>query len=139
MVESPNPPTKLSKRAARRLIQRAFVLMGRDKALRQYIRKVRLATLWILEDWELTWTVFLERGRFEVARRPAKRPDVTLTWLTSKEFFQQAEQAGVGAPQIEYLLAQVRPRFFEPILRGFFTSLRHVLSHPVDDQGESLL
>jgi len=133
-----DPAASLSKRAARRLIQRAFVLAAREKAIRQLIREAELSTLWVLQDWKLEWTVFLHRGRFEVERRPAKHPDVTLLWPTAQEFFQQAERAG-GHVQVEFIPPQQRRRFFEPLLRGFFASLRQVLRNPVDDQGESLL
>ena len=139
MLESENPGTTLSKRAARRIIQRAFVLTGRDKSVRQHLRTAQLATLWVLEDWDLAWTVSLHRGRLEVARRPAKHPDVTLSWPTAEEFFHQAERVGDGAVQVHILPAQEHPRFFQPLLRGFFSALRHVLSNPVDDQGVSLL
>jgi hypothetical protein len=139
MLETKNPGTTLSKRAARRIIQRAFVLMGREKTLRQQIRESELATLWTIEDWDLEWTVFLHRGRFQAERRPVKHPDVTLTWATAKEFFEQAEQPDATLGQVRVIPAQERHRFFESLLRGFFTCLRHVLSNPVDDQGESLL
>ena len=140
--ESPprqDPATALSKRAARRIIQRAFVLMGRDKFLRQQIRESQITTLWIVEDWELEWTVFLHRGRFEVERRPAKHPDVTLMWPTAAEFFQQVDRCGEDQVRVQVLPAQEHRRFFETLLRGFFACLRHVLANPVDDVGESLV
>jgi hypothetical protein len=130
---------QLSKRAARRIIQRAFVLMGRDKALRQHIREADLTTLWALEDWDLAWTVAFRRGRFEVERRPARHPDVTLTWATAQEFFRPDDPAEDGSQQVRLEPAEGHRRFFQPLLRGFFNSLRHVLRNPVDDTGESLL
>jgi hypothetical protein len=136
---SQGPVTALSKRAARRIIQRAFVLMGRDKALRQQIRESALTTLWIVEDWELAWTVHLHHGRFGVERRPAKHPDVTLTWATAEEFFQQAERADGTTGQVQIVPAPERRRFFQTLLRGFFTCLRRVLLNPIDDVGESLV
>ena len=129
----------LSKRAARRIIQRAFVLMGKDKVLRQQIRESQITTLWIVEDWDLEWTVFLHRGKFELERRPAKHPAVTLSWPTAEEFFQQADRSGEAKVQAKIFPAQDRRRFFETLLRGFFACLRHVLANPVDDFGESLL
>jgi hypothetical protein len=138
-LPSQDPAASLSKRAARRIIQRAFVLMGRDKVLRQQIRESEITTLWIVEDWELEWTVFLHRGRFEVERRPAKHPDVTLAWPTAEEFFQQVDRSGDAGVQFQILPAQERRRFFDTLLRGFFACLRHVLANPVDDVGESLL
>jgi hypothetical protein len=134
-----DPATSLSKRAARRIIQRAFVLMGRDKVLRHQIREAEIITLWIIEDWDLEWTVFLHRGRFEVERRPAKHPAVTLSWPTATEFFQQVDRAESAGIQAQILPAQERHRFFETLLRGFFACLRHVLANPIDDVGESLL
>jgi len=64
---------------------------------------------------------------------------VTLTWPTAEEFFEQAEQSGAGAPPVNLLPAEGHRRFFEPLLRGFYKALRHVLGNPVDDVGESLL
>jgi hypothetical protein len=138
-ILSEDPATSLSKRAARRIIQRAFVLMGRDKTLRQQIRESEITTLWIIEDWELAWTVLFHRGRFEVERREAKHPDVTLTWVTAQEFFQQVDRASNSDVQVQMVPAQEHRRFYETILRGFFANLRHVLSNPVNDVGESLL
>ncbi len=134
-----DPAASLSKRAARRIIQRAFVLMGRDKVLRSHIREAEITTLWIVEDWELEWTVFFRRGRFEVERRPAKHPDVTLAWPTAEEFFRQVDRPSDANVQVQILPPQERRRYFETLLRGFFTCLRHVLANPIDDVGESLL
>jgi hypothetical protein len=134
-----DPATSLSKRAARRIIQRAFVLMGKDKVLRQQIRESQITTLWIVEDWDLEWTVFLHRGKFELERRPAKHPDVTLSWPTAEEFFRQVDRSGDANVQVEILPEQEHRRFFETLLRGFFSTLRHVLANPVDALGESLL
>ncbi len=114
-------------------------MMGRDKALRRQIRESEIITLWIVEDWELEWTVFLHRGKFEVERRPAKHPDVTLTWNTAEEFFQQANRPSGVDTVVQIAPLQDRRRFFETLLRGFFTYLRHVLENPVDDVGESLI
>ena len=44
------------------MIQRAIVLTGRDRSVRQNIREVRIATLWVLENWNHERTVNLERG-----------------------------------------------------------------------------
>jgi hypothetical protein len=134
-----DPATALSKRAARRIIQRTFVLMGKDKVLKQQIRESEITTLWIIEDWELEWTIFLHRGKFELERRPAKHPDVTLSWSTAEEFFRQVDRCGDANVQVEILPEQERRRFFETLLRGFFATLRHVLANPVDALGESLL
>jgi hypothetical protein len=113
--------------------------MGREKTLRQQIRESELATLWIIEDWELEWSVFLHHGRLKVERRPARHPDVTLTWASGEEFLKQAEQPDATLGQVRIIPAQERRRFFEALLRGFFACLRRVLSNPVDEQGDSLL
>lgn len=134
-----DPSTSLSKRAARRIIQRTFVLMGKDKFLRQQIRESEITTLWIIEDWQLDWSVYLHRGKFEFERRSAKHPDVTLSWATAEEFFRQAECSGDADVQVEILPEQDRRRFMATLLRGFFTTLRQVLANPVDALGESLL
>ncbi len=134
-----DPATALSKRAARRIIQRTFVLMGKDKVLRQQIRESEIATLWIVEDWELEWSVYLHRGKFEFERRSAKHPDVTLSWPTAEEFFRQVDRSGDANVQVQILPEQERRRFLETLLRGFFATLRHVLANPVDALGESLL
>jgi len=135
----PENENQLSKRAARRIIQRAFVLMGRDKAWRHYIRETELSTLWVLEDWDLAWTVLLRRSKFEVERCAAKHPDVTLTWTTADEFFDLTEAGERGSQHVQFDPPDGQRRFFEPLLRGFFNALRHVLDNPVDDTGESLL
>ena len=139
MLPAQDPATSLSKRATRRIIQRTFVLMGRDKVLKQQIRESEITTLWIIEDWELEWTVFLHRGRFEIERRPAKHPDVTLSWPTAADFFRQVDSSGNTDVQAQIVPEQNRRRFFETLLRGFFATLRNVLANPVDGAGESLL
>ena len=134
-----DPATSLSKRAARRIIQRTFVLMGKDKVLRQLIRESEITTVWMIEDWELEWTVLLRRGKFEVERRQSKRPDITLTWPTAEEFFRQVDRSGDASVQVEMTPEQDHPRFFETLLRGFFSTLRSVLENPVDAVGQNLL
>jgi hypothetical protein len=134
-----DPATSLSKRAARRIIQRTFVLMGKDKVLRQLIRESEITTVWMIEDWELEWTVLLRRGKFEVERRQSKRPDITLTWPTAEEFFRQVDRSGDASVQVQMTPEQDHPRFFETLLRGFFSTLRSVLENPVDAVGQNLL
>ena len=134
-----DPATSLSKRAARRIIQRTFVLMGKDKVLRQQIRESEITTVWIVEDWELEWTVLLHRGKFEVERRQSKHPDVTLSWPTAAEFFRQVDALGDASIQVQIIPEQDQPRFFETLLRGFFATLRHVLENSVDAVGQNLL
>ena len=97
--ESLLPP---SKRAARRILQRAFVLTGRDRQLRQHIREARLTTLWILEDWDLVWTVTIDHGKIEFERRPAKHQDLTLSWQTASEFFSCAREGTLPESRLEW-------------------------------------
>jgi hypothetical protein len=128
-----------SKRAARRILQRAFVLTGRDKQFRQHIREARVTTLWVLEDWDLVWSVMLDRGKIEFERRPAKRPDLTFRWPTAQEFFllpgarRLPESSSPGA--VDPVLRRLASLF----LQCFLGHLGHVLRHPVDGAGESLL
>jgi hypothetical protein len=64
---------------------------------------------------------------------------VTLSWPTAEEFFKQVDRSGETNVQVQILPAQEHRRFFETLLRGFFTCLRHVLTNPIDDAGEGLL
>jgi len=128
-----------SKRAARRILQRAFVLTGRDRPLRQHIREARVTILWVLEDWDLVWTIIIDRGKIEFARRPAKHPDLTLSWRTASEFFSSASLSLLSEGSLERAEnAEVR-RVASHLLNSFFGYLGHVLRNPVDGAGESLL
>jgi hypothetical protein len=154
-TESLLPP---SKRAARRIVQRAFVLTGRDRHLRQQIRSARFTTLWILEDWDLVWTVIIDRGKLEFERRPAKHPDLVFSWRTASHFFTSASEerrgvalvADVGQPQGSPQLGDTQRaltltgngelrRVASNLLHCFLGHLGHVLRNPVDGSGESLL
>jgi hypothetical protein len=134
--ESPLPP---SKRAARRIIQRAFVLTGRDRQLRQHIREAHLTTLWILEDWDLVWTVTIDRGKIEFDRRPAKHPHLTVCWQTANEFFSCARESASPQSRLELAENIELRRVSNHLLKSFFGHLGHVLRNPVDGAGESLL
>jgi hypothetical protein len=140
----PDAPA-LSRRAARRLIQRAFVLTGRDRKVRQHIREARLTLLWVLEDWGFAWTVLLERGGLVFDRRPAKRPDVTFTWQTAREFFSQAEQGRLverdpsSHEGFRYEGPPESKRALEPLWRAFAAALGEVLKNPVDENGDPLV
>jgi hypothetical protein len=138
-AEDIGPLLKLSKRGARRLIQRAFVLAGRDKHLRQSIREAHITTRWVLEDWNLVWTVVLDRGKILFERRPARKPDLTLSWRASEQFFQQAEDGTFTDQSFDLDGKLELRRLCEPLLRGFFKCLARVLRNPVDETGESLL
>ena len=78
MLEPETAPAlqELSRRAARRLIQRATVLAGRDRNVRQHIREARVTMHWVLEDWGFGGTVILDRGRINFDRRPVRHPYV---------------------------------------------------------------
>lgn len=130
---------RLSKRGARRLIQRAFVLAGRDRAVRQHLRQANLTTLWIIEGWGFAWTVVLHQGRIEFERRPAKNPDVTLAWLTAEEFFNQIENGAPGEGAFEVAGNPALQKFTEQLYQAFRTSLRELLRNPVDEDGHPLV
>ncbi len=134
--ESLLPP---SKRAARRILQRAFVLTGRDRQLRQHIREAHLTTLWIVEDWDLVWTVTIDRGKIEFERRPARHPDLTLSWQTASEFFSCAREGTLPESRLELAGNLELQRVASNLLKCFLGHLGHVLRNPVDGAGESLL
>lgn len=131
-------PRPLSKRAARRLIQRAVVLVGRDRHVRQWLREARMVTLWVIEDWGFTWTVELDRGRIHFERRPAKHPDVTLTWQTAEGFFREIESGKEREFGHESLDKPASRRLLSPVLRAFCLHLRQLLREPVDDYGDPI-
>jgi hypothetical protein len=134
-----DPAPELSKRAARRLIQRALVLMARDKHIRQHIREVEVVSLWTLGDWDFIWTVILDRGKIEFERRPAKRPDLALAWKSAGDFWEQVETGSASEGGVEYGGKPELRHFGEEFLKWFLVSLRHVFHNPVDDVGENLL
>lgn len=131
-------PSTLSKRAARRLIQRAFVLAGRDRNVRQHIREARGAILWVIEDWDLAWTTFLKKGKLEFDRRPAKCPDLTLSWPTAEEFFAQGETDARRNDGPQRTGRTELWKFVQPVYGTFFAALREVLQDPVDEDGVRL-
>jgi hypothetical protein len=95
-----------------------------------------------LQDWDLAWTVIVDRGRIEFDRRPAKHPDLTLSWETANEFFSRASLSFRGGlPESFPELAgniELR-RIASHLLNSFLGQLGHVLRNPVDGAGESLL
>ena len=137
-LKVPDQPS-ISKRAARRLIQQAFVLTSRDRSVRQHIREARLATLWVLEDWDFEWTVALDRGKVWFDRRPARLPDVTLTWPDAAKFFAciQEGRAPKDAMVMEGNLAF--RHYVDLVFRSFCRSLERVMKDPVDDAGNKLM
>jgi len=137
--ESIQDSLPFSKRAARRLIQRAFVLVGRDRHVRDHLRAASMVTLWVLEDWKLAWTVGMDRGKIHFERRPAKRPDLTLTWRTAEGFFKQI-QTGCRAKDSPEICGDASLRkLVESVLKAFCASLSALLRNPIDEVGESLL
>ena len=128
-----------SKRAARRILQRAFVLTGRDRPLRQHTREARLTTLCILEDWDLVWTVIIDRGKIEFERRPAKHPNLIFSWQTANEFFSCTRESAAPENSLELNGKLELRRIASNLLNCFFRQLGHVLRNPVDSAGESLL
>jgi hypothetical protein len=130
---------ELSKRAVRRLIQRAFVLAGRNRKVRDHLRHANLVTLWIIEDWGLRWTVSVARGKVGFERRPAKRPDATLHWLTAEQFFLEIASNLPGVTTLEETSARAHRRFIQPLYHAFRSSLVDLMRNPMDEDGEPLL
>jgi hypothetical protein len=134
----PDRPS-ISKRAARRMIQQALVLTGRDRSVRQHIRTARITTLWVLEDWDFEWTVMLDRGKVRFDRRPVRSPDMTLTWADAAEFFTSIQE---GHAPDDGMTMEGNLDFrscVEPVFRSFCRWLDHVIKYPVDDAGNPLM
>jgi hypothetical protein len=134
-AEAVDDPASLSKRASRRIFQRAFVLASRDRNVRQHIREAHCSILWVIEDWDFDWTVVLDRGKLDFDRRPTKRPDLTLTWHTAKEFFKQVESESRKDDGPERVGDASVWKFAQPVYAAFCASLREVLKNPVDENG----
>ena len=133
------PLPEISKRAARRLLQRAFVLAGRDRTVRQHIREARLITLWALEDWRFEWTVALDRGKVHFDRRPARAPELTLTWPNAEEFFKSLWE-GKSPDREMHLAGDLRQRrYLDPVYTAFCRLIDEILHDPFDDAGNRLL
>ncbi|HXH48929.1 MAG TPA: hypothetical protein VNM47_06250 [Terriglobia bacterium] len=134
----PDRPS-ISKRAARRLIQQAFVLTGRDRSVRQHIREARLETLWVLEDWNFEWTIILDRGKVQFERRPARLPDMTLTWADAADFLSAIQEGRTPDEGMTMNGNLVFRTYVEPVYRSFCRSLELVIKYPVDDAGNPLM
>jgi hypothetical protein len=128
----------LSKRAARRLIQRTFVLVGRDRHIRQHVREASLRTLWVIEDWKFAWSIELDRGKVRFERRPPKRPDLTLTWPTAEQFFREIERGSTAEERCEITGKLEWRKFLEPVCRAFSRIMAGVMKYPFDDEGTRL-
>jgi hypothetical protein len=137
MAASSVPPAwpKISKRAARRLIQRALVLVGRDRNVRQHLREAHLSMLWVLEDWEFQWTVVLDRGKIDFDRRPTRKPDVVLSWREAAAFFQAVDSGVVREGDASVECPPELRRVADRVIQAFRFKLGEVLRFPFDDAG----
>jgi hypothetical protein len=131
-------PQELSRRAARRLIQRAVVLVGRDRHVRQNIREARLSMAWVLEDWQFEWTVHLDRGKLEFDRRPVKHPNLTLTWREAAAFFASATTGRENRDDYSIEGDRDLRRYGELVWKSLRVELGKVLRFPFDDDGVRL-
>lgn len=139
-VASPALPLpSISKRAARRLLQRAFVLAGRDRTVRQHIREASAITLWVLEDWRFEWTVEIERGKLHFDRRPARAPDLTLRWPSAEEFFKTFWEGRNPGDSLRLEGNLALRRFSDPVYSVFCRTLQRLLRDPLDAAGNPLL
>ena len=131
--------TSLSKRAARRLIQRAIVLLGRDKIFRQRIRNVQLNTCWSVEDWDLEWTVALSQGHPEFYRGHTGPVQSRLKWEFGEEFLAQVETGKHPGHGFELECDPAARTIVGVLLSRFCATLKSVLADPVDDDGVRLV
>ncbi|MBZ5514960.1 MAG: hypothetical protein LAN62_08975 [Acidobacteriia bacterium] len=129
----------LSKRGARRAIQRAFVLVGRERAIRQHLREAELTTLWVIEDWDLKWTVVINHGRLEFHRGQVGKAQVSYCWQTGEGFLGQIATGTAPKDEFQLVSDPVWRRMVDPVFDAFASALRTVFSNPVDDDGERLL
>jgi hypothetical protein len=136
--DRPVPPP-LSKRATRRLIQRALVLAGRRREVRQHIRHLQIGTVWSLQDWGLEWTVEIDRGRLHFDRRPVKDPALRLTWTSSSSLFGGAGTTTPSEPLVEGAADLPLRRALDILCRTFRQELEYVIRNPVDERGIPLV
>jgi hypothetical protein len=129
----------LSKRGARRVIQRAVVLMGRDKALRQKLRSVELTTRWLIEDWGSEWTVIVDQGHIAFHRGHVGKPQVKFLWTTGDAFLSHLEPKSTPAEGFKLECEPALRRVVDMLFQPFLTTLRNVLADPVDDDGVRLV
>lgn len=132
------PPPEISKRAARRVLQRAFVLVGRDRTVRQHIREARVITLWALEDWGFEWTVTIDRGKVQFDRRPARAPDLTFTWPNAEGFFKSLWEGKSPDASLHLAGDLSLRRFGDPVYTAFCRLAEQVLHAPFDEAGNRL-
>lgn len=132
-------PGGLSKRAAQRLIQRALVLAGRSRNVRQHIREADLTSVWSIDDWGLEWAVAIRRGKLDFDRRLPHAPDIRISWPTAEAFFHQSETALQDANPLQYEGPPEVRRIWDIIHQAFGTALHDLLQNPVDADGRSLV
>ncbi|MGE5326750.1 MAG: hypothetical protein ACM3NO_06900 [Deltaproteobacteria bacterium] len=137
-IEGAPAPEDLSKRAARRLIQRAFVLLGRNKQVRQHLREVHAKMQWVLADADFEWAVLLDKGKVQFDRRPVKNPDITLTWARADVFFESARTGRDQPGDFSMEGRQELRRLAEMLWRALRDELGNVLRFPIDDDGVRL-
>lgn len=138
-TEADSEYPEISKRGARRVIQRAFVLVGREKAIRQHLREVELTSHWSLDDWGLEWTVVLDYGTLEFHRGRVGRANLKYTWSSAASFFAQVKNGFVPTEGLALESHPDHARTIEPVFAAFQAALRRVLRDPVDDAGDPLL
>jgi len=132
------PVPSLSKRAARRVIQRAFVLIGRDKALRQKLRSGKLTTRWLVEDWGLEWTVIIAEGHLEFHRGHVGKAQVSFLWKSGDDFLGQIATGTNPGDGFELECEPALRRVVDSLFAAFGNTLKAVLADPVDDDGVRL-
>jgi hypothetical protein len=129
----------LSKRAARRLIQRAFVLVVRTRAIRQPLRDVDINTWWLIEDWGLDWTIVYDHGKLEYHRGKAGKPHLIYTWRTAEDFLKCVENCSLTGDGFECEGDLALQRISTPVFKAFLGEMRELIRYPVDADGESLV
>ncbi len=138
--EFESSPGGLSKRAAQRLIQRAIVLAGRNRNVKQQIREADLTSVWSIEDWDLEWAVAIRRGKLDFDRRLPRQPDIQVRWPTAEGFFAEAGNKGPASPnQGQYEGPPQMRRMWDVLYHAFRVALGDVLQDPVDEEGTRLV
>ncbi|HXJ91811.1 MAG TPA: hypothetical protein VMT20_02890 [Terriglobia bacterium] len=137
--EFESSPGGLSKRAAQRLIQRALVLAGRSRNVRQHIREADFASVWSIDDWGLEWAVAIRHGKLDFDRRLPHRPDIRVSWPTAESFFQEADAPRLGSSLMQYEGPPGARRMWDIIHQEFRAALADLLQNPVDQDGRSLV
>lgn len=132
-------PGGISKRAAQRLIQRALVLAGRSRTVRQHIREVDLTSVWTIEDWGLEWAVAIRRGELDFDRRLPARPDIKVSWPKAEAFFSERETSAHGGAEPRYEGPPEARRTWDVVYRAFQAALRELMQNPVDGDGRTLI